>query len=273
MLTKICVAFVLCVNTIEAIEELEPVMFGSILFEDIGPLQPLHLGNPPITRRTTTVPTTAMTTMVPVRLARPTDSVCRDLDPPGHTDSWTAGNLSRKLFDIDLRWKVYQKRLAILVAAARLKGLYKGLVVQVRQDGKPVGTLSTKEKNATIISCHPGVNNTAYVASKSNIHFFLVMICWHVPPDYTNTTDYVAHVTVVRKPGLYFKTETEVPKYFNPFKPLETAVQNIPTDSYDWGLVKRTTTRKPVYTKRTHLEYDKFWERNKKHDTYLYYVF
>lgn len=259
------------------VERFDPFMLGSAVIEDfLTTIPPLQVGPRRPTRRTTSTTTLfPPTTMYPHWLVEPTNSVCNHLDPPGYDDTWTSGNLRRKLFGVELRWMEFGENLLILVSAARIKGLFKGALVQVRENGKPVGTLSTRyNKNATIFSCSPGYNNTIYAASTTRIHFIILSAYWSAPPDFSTESNYTAHVTFIKKPEVYLKTETVVPKHHNPYlESVESLYQRLPTDSYDWGIIKMTTAKKRTYTKEPdYLSQYKFWEKQRKQHSYMYYI-
>lgn len=134
----------------------------------------------------------------------PNKRICEDMFPP--TDETTmADTRSNFVYEVYVDWySVWHLNIGVRPLE---KFTLKGLIVQVRHNGIPVGKYY-EAPDFSNIDCPPGKQNTAYFSSIYTRYFRHV--AWMPPPDFDPKALYVVHTTVIAAVGVIYRKTTKV---------------------------------------------------------------
>lgn len=138
----------------------------------------------------------------------PTTRICQDLYPP-KDDTTMADGAAKFEYDVFIDWySKWHLNIGFRPKKFQKTCYFKGLIVQVRHNGVPVGTYD-EAPEYSIIDCPPGKENTPYYGSINDILFKFVT--WKPPKDFDTKGVYVVHSTMIVEPGRMYKKKTNIP--------------------------------------------------------------
>lgn len=176
-----------------------------------------------------------------------TPSLCEDMHPPGYSQE----QVTVPRYRINPFWYTYMdvlppfpSDLHITVCGVSANHTFRRFILQVRINDIPVGKL-VECRDTVLVDCVPGVNNTLVYNGYKKIAYKFVN--W-IPPSWYNITHPrwtpVIHVTLIKKPGIYWRMTKEVHPYkptVNPYRyTLPPDIDTIYESKFDYLTMSRT---------------------------------